>query len=270
MGLAVFASVIGAYSKKRNRKKKWWWLLLFAMLFIAIILAGCDGEGTTPPPPEPDTPEPQPTETPSPSPDTPTPPPATGEGAEDHGNGKTPQPDGQGNDSERCPSPTPEVKWLEGTFKITHYTFALESDPKYADDEKVSAKGLPSGKKYREGFLYGEHGILMQGTGLAEDGKYITIDWTDGPQGRDTTFTYGIGGAYADPVAWQTVATGDSRLSAGTEIVIETYRDKGVFTVADTGGGVGEHHIDVFVGAITIDEANNLGTKRSRVGIVQQ
>ena len=44
---------------------------------------------------------------------------------------------------------------------------------------------------------------------------------------------------------------------------------RGPFTVADTGGDVGAKHIDVFVGAITIAEADILGLRNSRVGIVQ-
>jgi 3D (Asp-Asp-Asp) domain-containing protein len=106
---------------------------------------------------------------------------------------------------------------------------------------------------------------------LAEDGNYITIDWSrGGPQGRDTYFTYGIGGVGGIPVAWETVATGDPRLPFGTSIIIEIYQDEGPFQVNDTGGGVGENHIDVFVGAIPIAEADELGTRSSRVGIVGQ
>jgi len=169
------------------------------------------------------------------------------------------------------PSPTltPEIKWLDGDFKITHYTFALESDPVYANDPKVSAKGFPPNEKYREGFLYGPYGVLMQGTGLTENGEYVTIDWTKGvPQGKNTFFTHGIGGQGGKPEAWQTIATGDDRLPLGSRIIIEIYRERGVFTVNDTGGGVGACHIDVFVGAITLEEANELGTRYSRVGIV--
>lgn len=108
----------------------------------------------------------------------------------------------------------------------------------------------------------------MQGTGLAEDGNYITIDWNrGGPNGRDTYFTYGIGGRYGNPVAWETAATGDPRLPAGTRIAVEIYPGR-VFTINDTGGGVGANHIDIFVGAITIAEADQLGTRTSRVGIL--
>ena len=50
--------------------------------------------------------------------------------------------------------------------------------------------------------------------------------------------------------------------------MIEIYPGR-IFTVIDTGGGVGPNHIDVFVGAITVEEANRLGTRYSRVGIVR-
>lgn len=109
---------------------------------------------------------------------------------------------------------------------------------------------------------------MLQGTGLAEDGNYITIDWQNGgPQGQNTHFKYGIGGSYSPPVAWQTVAAGNPKLPAGTRIVIEVYPGK-VFTVADKGGAIGPYNIDIFVGAITLAETYKLGTYTSRVAIV--
>src|SRR5262249_16782656 len=65
-----------------------------------------------------------------------------------------------------------------GNFLLTHYTFALESDPIHAHSPKVSAPGLPHDKKYRQSFLGNPYGIEMQGTGLAEDGHYIK--WVGG------------------------------------------------------------------------------------------
>ncbi len=163
---------------------------------------------------------------------------------------------------------TPTPTWLGGEFIITHYTFALESDPLYANDARVSANGLPAGSFYREGFLYGDRGILLQGTGVAEDGNYITIDWTrGGPNAQDTYFTYGQGGAGGNPVAWETVASGDPRLPAGTRIAIELYPGR-IFTVNDTGGAIGPGRIDVFIGAVTIAEADQFGRRVSRVRIV--
>lgn len=78
------------------------------------------------------------------------------------------------------PCPTPAFQWLEEDFTIAHYTFALESDPIYANDTRVSVNGLPPDRLSRDGFLFGARGILLQGTGLAEGGSYITIDWNKG------------------------------------------------------------------------------------------
>jgi 3D (Asp-Asp-Asp) domain-containing protein len=273
--LVIGLFIFGELSSRKKRKGKTWWRTLITMFIlmgmVSTMLVACDphdednsnNNGGNPPPEddEGETPDEDDNKDSSDS-----------DGSDDGANGENQTPEGESED--RCEIDEPEVKWLEGDFTITHYTYALESDPLYADDQKVSAKGLPADKKYRWGFLYGEHGIMQQGTGLAEDGQYITIQYwgVDDPDPEDpenTTFKYGIGGRYSNPRRWQTVATGDSRLGAGNKIVIEIYEDKGELTVADTGGDVGAEHIDVFVGAITIDEALRLGTKTSRVRIAQ-
>jgi 3D (Asp-Asp-Asp) domain-containing protein len=70
--------------------------------------------------------------------------------------------------------------------------------------------------------------------------------------------------------AWKTVATKDPRLPSGSRIVIELYQDKGVFLVNDTGGDLdATNHIDVFVGALNIEDVDALGRKSSRIGIVR-
>jgi hypothetical protein len=46
--------------------------------------------------------------------------------------------------------------------RFHHYPYALESDPRYANDAKVSANGLPPDKLYQDGFLFGPRGILQQ------------------------------------------------------------------------------------------------------------
>ncbi|MBN1248624.1 MAG: hypothetical protein JXC32_13275 [Anaerolineae bacterium] len=104
-------------------------------------------------------------------------------------------------DTPESPTETPEsliVEWLEGEWRITHYPYALESDPVYAADDKVSVKGLPSGSRYRRGFIYGPRGVTFQGTGLAEDGNYITIDYMNTNIYEDPItefyFTYGVTG----------------------------------------------------------------------------
>ncbi len=148
-----------------------------------------------------------------------------------------------------------------GNFLLTHYTFALESDPIHAHSPKVSAPGLPAEKKYRQSFLGEPYGIEMQGTGLAEDGNYI--QWAGG--GR---YKYGIGGAAGPPVAWKTVAVDPSVIRLGSHLIIDAYRDKGVFEAKDTGGAIHGQHIDVFAGAVDISVAYALGTKHSEVFLV--
>ncbi len=260
-GAALAPILILALIGRRKRSKIWTgWLVVALMVSAGLTMAACGGEPVpqpAPTTPRPITTPPTPTSNPVPIPPSVTP---------------TPSPVSLPSPTATCtPTWTPLApQWLEGDFTITHYTFALESDPIYANDQRVSANGLPPERQYREGFLFGPSGIRQQGTGLAEDGEYITIDWTRGnPRGsrEEVYFTYGIGGRDAPPVAWQTVATGDSRLPAGTRITIEVYPGR-IFTVTDSGDAVGARHIDIFVGALTLDEANQLGTQTSRVAIV--
>ena len=148
-----------------------------------------------------------------------------------------------------------------GNFLLTHYTFALESDPIHATSPKVSAPGLPADKKYRKSFLASPYGIKMQGTGLAEDGHYIRY------QGNDQ-YAYGVGGAAGAPVAWKTVAVDPSVIKLGSHLDIEAYQSKGTFEAKDTGGAIKGKHIDVFAGPVPIKQAYALGTKHSEVFLV--
>ncbi|MEM8858455.1 MAG: hypothetical protein AAGD96_09045 [Chloroflexota bacterium] len=165
-----------------------------------------------------------------------------------------------------------EIEWLEQTFTISHYTFALETDPLYVEDEKVKAPGLDENEKHRYGFLFGGRGVLQQGSGLTESGRYITIDWDrsyhdpeDFTQNR-WYFKYGVG---RPVVPWETVATHHPDLPQGTKIVIETYLGQYEFIVGDAGLDLADDQIDVFVGHMTIQEADQLGITWSRVGIVR-
>jgi 3D (Asp-Asp-Asp) domain-containing protein len=152
-------------------------------------------------------------------------------------------------------------------FKITHYTFALEADPAYASSPKVSAKGLTG--MYRKGFLFGASGILMQGTGLAEDGRYITIDWSrSNSQAGDWCFMYGMGGALGNPIPWKTIAVDPAVIPLGSSVEIEIYKSRGPFKATDTGGAIKGNRIDVFVGAVPLSEAFALGVKQSVVRIL--
>lgn len=152
-------------------------------------------------------------------------------------------------------------------YVITHYTLAWEDDPIYANDPMVTANGLT--EQHREGFLYGPRGIIMQGSGQASDGTYITIDWSHGrPRGRNTWFKHGMGGRGGVPVAWQTCAVDPSIIPLGSRIEIELYKDRGAFVANDTGRAITGRHIDVFVGVVSIADANALGRRRSKVTIL--
>jgi 3D (Asp-Asp-Asp) domain-containing protein len=164
-------------------------------------------------------------------------------------------------DTKKPPQEEAEQSRPLGNFLITHYTFALESDPIHAHSPKIHAPGLPADKKYRASFLGTPYGVEMQGTGLAEDGKYIK--WAGG--GR---YEYGIGGAAGEPRPWQTVAVDPSLIPYGSKLEIEVYKDKGLFEANDTGGGIRGKHLDVFAGAIPIKGAYALGIKHSPVRLV--
>ncbi len=160
--------------------------------------------------------------------------------------------------------------WL-GEFSITHYTFALEDDPRYAGDKLVSVKGLEENDKHKEGFMFGPRGVIMQGTGFTSQKRYITIDWgKGGPKGRNTHFTYNIGGAGGVPAEWKTIAVDRSVIPLGSQVEIEIYKDMGPFIAKDTGRGVKGKHIDVFIGHVFIDEANKHGRLKSRVRIIKK
>ncbi len=109
----------------------------------------------------------------------------------------------------------------------------------------------------------------MQGTGLAKDGSYITIDWLKSDvENLNWVFTYGIGGKWGEPQPWVTIATGDPRLPPGTKVLIQEYPGK-VFIVGDTGYAVGINQIDIFIGLAFTEEAFDLGEFNSKIGIIK-
>jgi hypothetical protein len=237
----------------------WYVVAVVVIVGVGGMLAGCgdvDGDGTntpgptacaTPPTPTvPPTPTTPPTETPGTPPTEPPP-----------------------------PTPTPTIEWFEEEWLITHYIYALESDPIFANDDRVVVPGLDQNKMYRLNFIYGAdptgpRGVVWQGTGKAETGEYITIDYTKTDINGSIwnfVFTYGQGGAYAGSIPWETVGASDPRLEGGDKVVIAIYPDK-VLTVTDTGTEIGDSHLDVFVGEMTLAEADALGRPGSKVGKV--
>ncbi len=168
--------------------------------------------------------------------------------------------------------PVTKIDWFEEPFIISHYTYALESDPMYADDKRVSVPGLPSFVKLREGFIFGGRGVIQQGTGLTEDGRYISIDWTKSVYDENDVsnnrwfFKFGAGRPVTE---WETVAVQHPDLPPGTRIFIENYGETYDFVVGDAGLDLAVNQIDIFVGPMTIAEADELGVQKSRVGIVR-
>lgn len=150
-----------------------------------------------------------------------------------------------------------------GRFTITHYTYALEYDPLYANEPKVTAPGLTG--TYRRGFLYGltsgpykNSGVRMQGTGLTEDGRLIHYV----SNGR---FGPGPGGVHSTPVPWRTLAVDARVIPLGSKVELAVYREKGAFKATDKGEAIIGKKIDVFVGAVPLPIAFELGTKESEV-----
>lgn len=157
------------------------------------------------------------------------------------------------------------VQWVDGgaDFTVTHYTYALESDPQHKDSPKVSASGL--NEEYRESFLGWPYGVAMEGTGLAENGKYIKYNKKNSDGSYD--YAYGVGGAYRQITKpFEQIAVDKKVIPYGSQVYVEYY-DK-IMSADDCGSAIQGNHIDVFAGAIPISEANKLGTRTSRVGIV--
>lgn len=139
---------------------------------------------------------------------------------------------------------------MEG-FLVTFYIYAKESDPRYAKDKKVKAAGLDG--TYKEGFLYSNTGVRMQGTGVAESGDYITIAKST-KKPKDMVFKKGEGGATGHPVAWATIAVDPKVIPLGSRVKIDGIPGK-IFKASDTGGAIKGKHIDVFMGPMNIKDA---------------
>lgn len=127
----------------------------------------------------------------------------------------------------------------------------------------MKAPGLNENELYRASFLDKKIGVGMQGTGLAENGKYIM--WAG--NGR---YKYGVGGKYESiNKPFKQIAIDPKYIAPRSKVVVEGYEDKGEMSADDTGGRIKGLHIDVFSGAIPISQAYALGTKKGRVGVLK-
>ena len=66
---------------------------------------------------------------------------------------------------------------------------------------------------------------------------------------------------------WESVAVDKKVIPAGSLLEIEIYPGK-TFLATDTGGYIKNKHIDIFIGATTLQEGNKYGRTTSRVRII--
>ena len=203
-------------------------------------------------------------------------------------------------------TPTENIEWLELDSMLTYYYYPNENDPAFQvgtdleydnNPNAIYSPGAEWGDpyvnvkiwdganswdydeyKHKYGFIFSDYGVAMQGTGITEQGKYISVaEWyTTFTYGKpldeisrdEWFFTYEIGGSYEEPEAWKTVAAQDDRFYNGARIIIEKYSDYGEFIVTDTGSGLGPNHLDIFIGQSRTIDAMAYGVQYSRVAII--
>lgn len=143
--------------------------------------------------------------------------------------------------------------WYEATFLITAYNCCDEGD---FSGDLVEGKNVG---KHKQDFLFGGTGVVMQGTGLGANGKYIQIanptklSWNPGYAGvsnpEDAVFQYtdGVHGAYGTLTADGSIAIDPAVLPKKHRVNIIT-RTLGERCGMDTGGAIKGHHFDNYVG----------------------
>ncbi len=140
--------------------------------------------------------------------------------------------------------------WYESKFYITAYNVCHEDDFR---GEPVDSNGLH--EKHRDDFLFSGKGVCMQGSGQTSDGRYIRITnpsdlkWENGfrriTRPEDAIFEYGLGGAFRPVEEGVSIAVDPKVIPSGHWVSIERV---GIRRADDIGGGIDDHHIDVFMG----------------------
>jgi tetratricopeptide (TPR) repeat protein/3D (Asp-Asp-Asp) domain-containing protein len=134
-----------------------------------------------------------------------------------------------------------------GTFVVTAYNIANEADHPCSDAEKILANGLNN--YYCPDFLAD---IIMQGSGVDNNNKFIQIDWRGGKKPAtpsNTFFTYvpyiatKSGQPLVDGVS---IAVDPSVIPLNSWVYIESI---GWRRADDTGGAIKGKRIDVFMNA---------------------
>lgn len=184
------------------------------------------------------------------------------------------------NDNAQKPS---VQSWIQGgaRFKVTHYSYAVEDDPFYANHGLTDTVKVPElgNREFSRGFLginkdgsvlpsSQNVGVTMQGTGQTLQGDHIKYA---GKSGGKATFAPGVGGAHATITRpFEQIAVDPSVIPYGTKVYVEEYGK--VMSADDTGGAIKGNHIDIFAGPQTYGNICRLLGKiqSSRLGIVDK
>ncbi|MBQ9243410.1 MAG: LysM peptidoglycan-binding domain-containing protein [Proteobacteria bacterium] len=185
-----------------------------------------------------------------------------------------------GNQSNQVQKPTVK-SWIQGgaSFKVTHYSYAVEDDPFYANHGLTDMVTVPelNNRQFSRGFLginkdgsilpsSKNVGVTMQGTGQTLQGDHIMYA---GKSGGKATFAFGVGGAHATVTRpFEQIAVDPTVIPYGSKVYVEAY-DK-VMSADDTGGAIKGKHIDIFAGPQTYGNICRLlgGVQSSRLGLV--
>jgi 3D (Asp-Asp-Asp) domain-containing protein len=144
--------------------------------------------------------------------------------------------------------------WYQAPFKITAYNCCDEDD---FTEPLVEAKGVG---KHKKDFLFGGRGVIMQGTGLGSDGRYIQItnpkslSWkphyagVSNPEAAVFKYVDNVHGTYGVVEADLSIAFDPEILPPHHRVNIVGPRALGERRGDDTGGGIKGHHFDNYVG----------------------
>lgn len=146
--------------------------------------------------------------------------------------------------------------WYENTFLITGYNVCNESD---FSGQMVAAPGLND--QHRDDFLNGARGVVMQGTGMASDGRYIRPtnvgtrwhlnshrhpDRLENPQAVTFAYSDSVQGAFNPVTPNHSIAVDPAIIPPRAHVNIDAVGDR---YADDRGSQVRGYHIDNFLGA---------------------
>jgi 3D (Asp-Asp-Asp) domain-containing protein len=146
--------------------------------------------------------------------------------------------------------------WYESSFLITGYHVCHEDE---FNGEMALAHG--TNDLHKKDFLYGARGVVMQGTGMASNGRYMrptrvnsgwhrnqrgNRDYLDNPDGVAFAYTNSVQGAYGPVTRDHSIAVDPTVIPKRAQVEIELVGNR---FADDTGSAIIGHHIDNFVGA---------------------